>query len=181
MNREELRAYLGRLIESLKNEEKRLLEARLQGLVSVFPFNEYEYIITFLVDRGVLSFQEYEKLRGNYVSSNRYLELYSLAPRVFGQVWGEKHLMDLDRGFQKPDKSLDPEYEGQYGLWLDGVRVEVKACRAINTKQRGGLASKALEYQIGITHKNISDFDVYRVAAADLAETVVDRGGRRSR
>lgn len=62
MNIEELRRYLDCLIESLKNEDKRLLQARLQALVSVFPFNEYEYIITFLFDRGVLSFTDYEAL-----------------------------------------------------------------------------------------------------------------------
>ena len=53
------------------------------GLVSVFPFNEYEYIITFLVDRGVISFNEYEALRTNYVSSNRYLELVRAFTQVF--------------------------------------------------------------------------------------------------
>jgi hypothetical protein len=131
----------------LKNDDKRLLQARLQGLVSVFPFNEYEYIITFLIGRGVLTFAEYEKLRENYVSSNRYLDLFSLAPRVFVQIWGEKHLMDLDERFQKPDKTLDPRFDGDYDLWLDGVRVEVKAARAIHTKERGSLVSKALYWR----------------------------------
>lgn len=232
MNIEELRRYLDCLIESLKNEDKRLLQARLQALVSVFPFNEYEYVITFLLDRGVLSFTDYEALRENYVSSNRYLDLFSLSPRVFGQIWGEKHLMDLDERFKKPDKALDPNYDGQYDLWLDGVRIEVKAARAIHTRKRGSLVSKALywgsdypfwmnyqqlkldicdvfvfigvwadklvywvmsnsevknnrylshqhrggiEYQIGITHKNITEFDKYRVEAMDVAKTVIEK------
>lgn len=232
MNIEELRRYLDCLIESLKNEDKRLLQARLQALVSVFPFNEYEYVITFLLDRGVLSFTDYETLRENYVSSNRYLDLFSLSPRVFGQIWGEKHLMDLDERFKKPDKALDPNYDGQYDLWLDGVRIEVKAARAIHTRKRGSLVSKALywgsdypfwmnyqqlkldicdvfvfigvwadklvywvmsnsevknnrylshqhrggiEYQIGITHKNITEFDKYQVEAMDVAKTVIEK------
>ncbi len=100
----------------------------------------------FLVDRHVISFNEYEELRNNYVSANRYLDLFSLAPRTFGQIWGERHLMDLDRRFQKPNKNLDPEYEGQYDLWLEGVRVEIKAARAIHTKQREAIASKALHW-----------------------------------
>ncbi|KUK39162.1 MAG: Type I restriction/modification enzyme [Synergistales bacterium 54_24] len=232
MNIEELRRYLDCLIESLKNEDKCLLQARLQALVSVFPFNEYEYVITFLLDRGVLSFTDYEALRENYVSSNRYLDLFSLSPRVFGQIWGEKHLMDLDERFKKPDKALDPNYDGQYDLWLDGVRIEVKAARAIHTRKRGSLVSKALywgsdypfwmnyqqlkldicdvfvfigvwadklvywvmsnsevknnrylshqhrggiEYQIGITHKNITEFDKYQVEAMDVAKTVIEK------
>lgn len=146
MNQKELRSYLESLIDSLESGNQELLRARLESLVSVFPFNEYEYIITFLVDRHVISFNEYEELRNNYVSANRYLDLFSLAPRTFGQIWGERHLMDLDRRFQKPNKNLDPEYEGQYDLWLEGVRVEIKAARAIHTKQHEAIASKALHW-----------------------------------
>ncbi len=146
MNQKELRSYLESLIDSLESGNQELLRARLESLVSIFPFNEYEYIITFLVDRHVISFNEYEELRNNYVSANRYLDLFSLAPRTFGQIWGERHLMDLDRRFQKPNKNLDPEYEGQYDLWLEGVRVEIKAARAIHTKQREAIASKALHW-----------------------------------
>lgn len=146
MNLQELRAYLDSLIGTLKHEDRKLLEARLKGLVSVFPFNEYEFILTFLVEHRVIRLADYEKLRNNYVSSNRYLNLFGLAPRIFGQVWGEKHLMDLDSRFRKPNKSIDPDYEGQYDLWFEGARVEVKAARAIDTKKRGDLVSKALYY-----------------------------------
>ena len=55
-------------------------------------------------------------------------------------------MKDLDHRFRKPDRSLDPSYEGQYDLWLDGMRIEVKASRATHTKRRGNLASKALHY-----------------------------------
>lgn len=225
MNLEELRALLDRLTNSLSQEDQHLLRARLEGLTSVFPFNEYEYILTFLTDRGVLPFNDYEELRQNYVSANRYLGLFGLAPRIFGQVWGEQHLMDLDARFRKPDKSLDSGYDGQYDLWCEGIRVEVKAARAINTRRRGDLVSKALhfgsagpfwmnfqqlkldvcdafifigvwvdqivywvlsnsdvransylshqhrggvEYQIGITDKNLAEFAPYQVEATQL-------------
>ena len=54
MNLQQLRTYIDRLSDSLKREEQQVLKNRLRGLMSVFPFNEYEYILTFLVDhRGV--------------------------------------------------------------------------------------------------------------------------------
>jgi hypothetical protein len=146
MDLDKLRQYLDQLCSSLEPEERGVLEARLQGLVSVFPFSEYEFVLMFLRDREVISFADYEKLRDNYVSTNRYLDLFSLAPRVFGQIWGEKHIMDLDPRFQKPDKSLDPAYDGEYDLWIEGVKVEVKSSRAIHTKKRGSIVSKALRY-----------------------------------
>jgi len=233
MTLEQLREYLENFVSTLGQQDKEFLDARLQSLVSVFPFNEYEYILMFLRDRSVISFEQYEDLRNTYVSANRYLSLFDLAPRMFGQIWGEQHLRDLDDRFKKADKTLDPTYEGQYDLWIEGVRVEVKAARATDTKKRGGVVSKALrsdsnrpfwmnfqqlkleicnvfifvgvwvdtvrywvlshenvknspylshqhrggvEYQIGITDKNIDDFEKYLVGPRNVADRVIGLG-----
>jgi len=141
-----LSARLDSLISSLKSEERTLLQARLQTLISAFPFNQYEYTLMTLLHNKVISFTEYETLRGLYVSGNKYLELYGLAPRIFGEIWGQKHLMDLDARFVKPNKKLDPKYDGEYDLRVNSSRIEVKAARAINTKKRGDLVSKALHH-----------------------------------
>lgn len=147
MNQTELRAYLDRLIETMRSEDRAALNARLGGLSSAFPFNEYEYIIAFLSNRGILSFSEYETLRDRYVSANRYLALFDLSPRTFGQGWAERHLQDLDASFQMPNRNLDPEYDGEYDLWLDGIRVEVKSSRAVAANRRGPLAGRALMWE----------------------------------
>jgi len=144
VNQNELREYLNKFIETLPSNDREFLAARLESLISVFPFNEYEYILMFLRERSVISFQDYEDLRSRYVSANKYLDLFGLAPRIFGQVWGEQHLMDLDKRFVKADKTVDPDFKGQYDLWIESIRVEVKAARAIDTKKRGNLVSKAL-------------------------------------
>ena len=146
MDIKQLKDYLNSLSESLKNTDKKILNARLKGLISAFPFNEYEYILIFLLDKKIISFKDYENLRNDYVSSNKYLELYGLAPRIFGEIWVHEHIRDLDKRFIKPDKSIDPDYNGQYDLRIEKLRVEVKASRAINTKVRGNLVSKALLY-----------------------------------
>jgi hypothetical protein len=233
MDQQELRTYLRTLSASLTGPDRRILSARLESLVSVFPFSEYEYILSFLLDRRVVSFAEYEELRDNYVSDNRYLGLFGLAPRIFGQVWGETHLLDLDSRFVKPTRALDPDYDGQYDLILENVRVEIKAARAINTRSRGEIVSKALrygsdapfwmnfqqlkidvcdvfvfigvwvdrllywvlsnqevveqptrsrqhrggiEYQIGITHRNINQFSQFLVEVDSLADTALSKG-----
>jgi hypothetical protein len=233
MDLEELRKCLENLSESLSNGDRGLLNARLASLASAFPFNEYEYILMFLLSKNAIKFSEYEELRENYVSANRYLELYTLAPRIFGEIWAHQYIIDLDSRFAKPSKTLDPIYEGQYDLWIEGVKVEAKSGRAINTKKRGSLVSKALmygsrqpfwmnyqqikldladvfvligvwvdriilwvmsnnevkeckylshqhrggiEYQIGITDINITDFDVYRVGASEIGNRVLGKG-----
>ncbi len=235
MTQQQLREYLDKFIETLEPQDRDLLEARLQSLVSVFPFNEYEYILMFLRDRSVITFDNYEDLRNTYVSANKYLNLYGLAPRIFGQIWGEQHIIDLDLRFKKADKAVDPEHEGQYDVWIEGVRVEVKAARAIDTKKRGDIVSKALrtdsnrpfwmnfqqlkleicdvfvflgvwvnrirywvlshdevennpylshqhrggvEYQIGITDKNIDGFAKYLVDPNNIADRIIEIGSR---
>jgi len=48
MDLKQLREYLDRLAGELQNGDRRLLEARLESLTSVFPFSEYEYMLMFL-------------------------------------------------------------------------------------------------------------------------------------
>lgn len=227
-----LREKIDGLIAELKDADKEVLKKKLKALVSSFPFNEYEYMLMFLRDKEIISFDDYEELRDDYVDSNKYLHLYGIAPRVFGQIWGEEHLRSIDDRFKKANKKLDPNYNGQYDVWFKGIKLEVKACRAINTKERGDLVSKGLhyeskapfwmnfqqlkpkacdvfvfigvwvdqiiywamsskeaennkylshqhrggiEYQIGITHKNIAEFDKYKVAQSELADAVIEK------
>ena len=146
MDLKQFKNALDTLTNSLKGCDKELLESRLRGLISAYPFNEYEFTLMFLLEKDVLSFDQYETLRKEYVSSNRYMELYGLAPRIFGGIWAEQHVQDLDNRFQKPGKHLDSSYEGQYDLWIEGVRVEVKSSRATRTNLRGSQQSRVLHY-----------------------------------
>jgi hypothetical protein len=227
-----LKEIINKLISELENGDRELLKKKMKDLISAFPFNEYEYMLMFLRDKDILTFNDYQELREAYVKSNKYLHLYGIAPRVFGQIWGEAHLLDIDKRFRKGSKKLDPSYNGQYDIWLNGIRIEVKACRAINTKLRGDLVSKALyhdskepfwmnfqqlkpracdvfifigvwvdrivywvmtskevennkyishqhrggiEYQIGITDRNIEEFQLFRVEKSDIFDVVMKK------
>jgi len=236
MNIKNLDKQIKLWIENLTPEAKKTLLARLSSLKSIFPFNEYEYRLMYLLDREIITFKEYEKLRDNFVSENPYLELCGIAPRIFGEQWAQKHLMDIDGRFKKPSKSIDPRFQGEYDLYIPFkkkiIKVEVKACRVINTKIRGKLESKALpfnskepfwmnfqqiklditdifvfigvwtnkilywvltnkevkthpiishqhrggiEYQIGITDKNIKEFKKFLVNPKQLVNTIFKR------
>jgi len=150
MNIKNLDEQIKTWIENLTPENKKTLLARLSSLKSAFPFNEYEYRLMYLLDKEIITFGEYEKLRDSFVSENPYLELYGIAPRIFGEQWAQHHLMDIDSRFKKPSKSIDPKFQGEYDLYIPYkkkiIKVEVKACRAINTKIREKLDSKALPF-----------------------------------
>lgn len=151
MDKKDLDKKLNEWIKILPQKDRNALLACLSGLKSVFPFNEYEYRLMYLLNKKIISFHEYEILRKTYVETNPYLYLYKISPRVFGEIWAQQHLIDIDSRFKKPSKIIDKDYSGDYDLYLkDGkkiIKIEVKASRAINTKIRSGLEETALNFK----------------------------------
>lgn len=137
---EELKAELDKLLERLEHSQD--FRASLQNLVSVYPFNEYEYIITHLLAAKRLTLDEYYNLRDSYIERNLYLYVFEIsAPRGLGDKWAFGQLKRLIPEIKKPSKSLDPAYSGEYDFWLDwvdgknesrGIRAEVKTSRAVD-------------------------------------------------
>ena len=141
MDKKKLDKKLEEWIKKLPQEDRKFLLAHLSSLKSIYPFNEYEYRLMYLLDKQMVSFKEYESLRDAYVNANPYLNLYNISPRVFGEIWAQQHLIELDSKFKKSSKLVDKKYSGDYDLYLENgrkiIKVEVKASRAINTKIRG--------------------------------------------
>lgn len=111
----------------------------------LYPFTAWGLLTAPLLAEGTLSYQDYLRIYKEYRSRNIYLPLFHItAPRTFGETWCQKHLRDLVPELLKPSKTLDPSYDGNYDLWLDGIRIEVKASRAVLKRPGGSLISKAL-------------------------------------
>ena len=114
---------------------------------SVFPFSTEGRILAYLLATKTISYEQYVELSDQYAKRNQYIDLFDMAPRTFGETWGEKHILGLFPEFIKATKenmSLRyPDFDGEFDLWLEGIRVEVKACRANSTKTGGSLASRA--------------------------------------
>jgi len=51
---------------------------------------------------------------------------------------------------------------------------EVKKNKYLSHQHRGGI-----EYQIGITDKNIADFEKYRVSPSEIGRKVIEKGKNR--
>lgn len=231
MTLSELDKILKKYEEQLSDSDKTELVEKLELKTEAYPFNVYELRLSFLKEKNKFTFAEYESIRKDYISSNKYLELYGLAPRIFGEIWGEEHIRSIDGRFLKASKALDKNYDGEYDLWLDGFKIEVKSCRAIDSKIRGELSSKALhsdevrnfwmnfqqlkpnscnyfifigvwvdtikywvltaeevkknpyishqhrdgiEYQIGITDRNINEFNKYLKEPNEIADYILE-------
>ncbi len=146
---ETLQAELERLIAQLDNADE--VKSRVETLISVYPFNEYEYIISTLLGAGVLSLDDYYILRDEYIARNMFLYIFEIsAPRGFGELWAQGHLKELVPELFKPSKKLDPDYSGQYDFLLDPqIRLEVKASRAVAFQTDEPLYVKALSSDSG--------------------------------
>lgn len=142
-------------MENLKRELDRLLvlapnaaaiRERIENLVSVYPFNEFEYIISNLLGADVLPLDQYQQLRDEYIARNLHLYIFEISsPRGFGEAWAQGHLKGLVPDVAKPTKKLDADYEGQYDFLLDGqIQIEVKASRAVDSSIDAPLYVKAL-------------------------------------
>ena len=120
--------------------------SNLETLVSVYPFNEYEYIIAALLAASKLTHDEYVELRDAYIARNMFLYIFEIsAPRGFGEAWAQGHLKELVPELQKPSKKLDSSYSGEYDFLLDDrIKIEVKASRAVDFDSDEPLYVKAL-------------------------------------
>lgn len=132
---EKLQKELDRLVAALPNAAD--LRSRLESLVSVYPFNDYEYIIATLLAAGRLTLDDYVELRDAYIARNMFLHVFEIsAPRGFGDTWAFAHLSGVEPDLRRPTKATDPAYRGEYDFYLNNkgraIKVEVKASRAVD-------------------------------------------------
>jgi hypothetical protein len=146
-----LKQKFDKLIKRLSLENRRDLKTRLENLVSVYPFNEYEFIISTLLGLRKITLDDYYQIRDEYLDRNMFLYIFEISsPRTFGEQWAQGHLKELVPKLKHPNKTIDPNYSGQYDLVLEInqqlIRIEVKASRAVNTDEDAPLYIKALSY-----------------------------------
>ncbi|WP_052165448.1 hypothetical protein [Aquaspirillum serpens] len=111
----------------------------------VFPFNEYEHLICNLIEKGGLNYNQYIEIRSEYISQNPNLWIFEIsAPRGFGEKFAQTYVKGKCSKLKTPSKKLDPNYAGEYDLWLDGITIEVKASRAVDSNSEEPLYVKAL-------------------------------------
>lgn len=141
---EQLKSQLNQLIQKLPDASA--VRNRLTELYSVYPFNEFEYVISTLLGRNILTLDEYYEIRDSYMERNSFLYIFEIsAPRTFGEAWAQGHLKELVPELSKPSRKLDPSYSGEYDFFLDGkIRIEVKASRAVDAESDEPLYVKAL-------------------------------------
>lgn len=145
---ERLIIELQRKIKDMKqktNNQFDLSDQSLDDLYSVYPFNKFEFAISHLIATQTISLQEYFDIRNAYLDRNKYLYVFEItAPRTFGETWAQQHLNEVVPELKRPTTALDTNYAGQYDFWYNGIKIEVKASRAVKRQSGDSLILKAL-------------------------------------
>jgi hypothetical protein len=147
-----LKSQLEKLISSLSANDRDKVKNRLDDLISVYPFNEYEYIISSLLALDKITLDDYLEIRDEYVARNMFLYIFEIsAPRGFGEQWAQGHLKELAPELIKPTKKIEENYSGQYDFLYqmpnkEMIKIEVKASRAVDFDSQEPLYVKALEW-----------------------------------
>lgn len=148
-----LKKHLEKLIKTLSSQQRNELKNRLGDLIPVYPFNEYEYIISSLLGLGKITLDDYLEIRDEYIARNMYLYIFEIsAPRGFGEQWAQGHLKELVPELIKPTKKIDKKYSGQYDFLYKPsekqlIKIEVKASRAVDFNSQEPLYVKALSWK----------------------------------
>jgi len=146
-----LKSQLEKLINTLSATDRDKVKNRLDDLISVYPFNEYEYIISSLLALDKITLDDYLEIRDEYVARNMFLYIFEIsAPHGFGEQWAQGHLKELAPELIKPTKKIEENYSGQYDFLYqmpnkEMIKIEVKASRAVDFDSQEPLYVKALE------------------------------------
>lgn len=143
----ELTELKDKIIESFNGSQEDLEKvlAIVEEDQAIFPFNEYEHLICNLIEKGGLSYDQYLDIRTEYIGENPNLWVFEIsAPRGFGEKFAQTFVQGKCSKLKKPSKRLDINYTGEYDLWLDGIKIEVKASRAVDSDSEEPLYIKAL-------------------------------------
>lgn len=145
-----LKIDLEKLIEELPVDNKTKLKNNLRELMSVYPFNEYEFIISNLLGLNKITLNDYLKIREEYLARNEFLHIFEKygSPTSFGITWAQSQIHSIAPEIKKPTKKECPDFDNEYDFFFDHgkrrIKIEVKASRAVDAKSEDTLFVKAL-------------------------------------
>lgn len=157
---EHLNNEIDTIKEQLSETDKTLVSNDELIKSSKYPFNKYANIFSVLLTKGNLSYDDYVKLRDSYFRRNPNLDKFEMAPRTFGQTWGEDWLKKEKGGILKDPPKKDG-YTSQFDLWLptendEGIKIEVKSSHVAEDEPESILVEKAYKKPRG-TDEEISN------------------------
>ena len=136
-----------KIIKSFQGSKQELSDVfqMIDNDKSIYPFNEYEHMVCAFIEKGGLTYRQYLDIRSESISANPNLWIFEIsAPRGFGEKFAQTYVQGMCSKLKVTSRQLDPNYAGEYDLWLDGIKIEVKASRAVDSDVDAPLYVRAL-------------------------------------
>lgn len=164
--------YVKNLLKIIEEYEHKLnLEQEFERLKEndrTPPFSYELDCLSLLLSKNYITFEELIKIENDYSKNNKYLNLYALSPRTFGESWGENHILSLFSEFKKESIENNPNFDGEYDLIINNIKVEVKACRANANRGDNSLTSRAYSHEEARKEKFKYHFQQLKPSCCDV-------------
>lgn len=117
-----------------KSKQKDLLLEKIKR-------QDYEFVYMALQNEGLLSFEDYKKLKKKFQQRNKYLSVIKItSPRSFGETWAENHILKIVPQLESTRNNKKLKAQGMYDVFYrkkkdslkEIIKIEVKAGRAID-------------------------------------------------
>lgn len=145
---EKLKASISFYLDTLKENDAEAysdLQEKLKQDDWVAPFSKASVVLGALLSANVITFEQFIELKDSYEQRNKFLFTFEMSgPRTFGESWAQSYLNEIVPALVTPSKTLDSSYSGEYDFWYEGIKIEVKASRAVEDNPGGKLVDKAL-------------------------------------
>jgi len=168
----DIQPYLRQKAQLLPINERDFFFRNILNGRKLYPFNIYTDAFVYLVDRGILSWEKYEKIKRAYEAFNINLHLFELDNTAFGG-WGEQYLRDVNSNIKPIEKGNKNNrgkrrYDNYLRIEHSEYKLESKTSRAINRGkvQGGNLVENAAFFNTGENYT--TDLDHLKLDHADV-------------
>jgi hypothetical protein len=117
-------------------------------------------------------------MRANYISTAINLPLFDMAPRTFGESWGQSFVKSICPELLSPTTHTDEYFDGEYDLYLPhngkNIKIEVKASRATDcSKDKKQLPPNTKALAKGTKYKFDMNFQQIKSKCCDIFVFVI--------
>lgn len=117
----------------------------IENNFNIYPFNNIMDCFVKLLVNNIITIDEYNKIKMDYYERNKYLHLFEInSPRKFGENWAQTYILNNIQDFLIPNKNIDKNFINDYDFLYNGLKIEIKASRAVAFNTNKNLMEKAL-------------------------------------
>lgn len=151
-----LKRILNDLAKTELNEaQKKKLKKEMARNIAVSPIGEpLDVLCIFLVDCGVLDFQQLNKLKRDYAKRNPLMWMYRLNTKEFGNIVMRDVMNKYAPQISTASRETDIDYEKKrYNFYYNGIRIKCSSTRAFdNDTKKGTIENRAFRSNTKIPH-----------------------------